>query len=236
MEIKMSQHSSKLNLFASKELPSDTYLQEIFGVMLEAWQEVFPDIQATEPNITALWKDKCCLLNQKRYSMVGLNFDFFIESQTTDPQTGKQIARTDMEVRFYGQSDANSIWRKAPYLVIESKKLNGASNLSKYIGENGMCCFITRKYDSFVSHSAMAGYIVQGTIEKIKPKLLNKIKESEELATQGEFQAWAFLPEYPHNGTTLHLVEEQEITIHHLFLMVVNVNTQNLLDPEYEST
>jgi hypothetical protein len=215
----MNQKTNKLHKFAVKEFPDENYLQEIFDVMLEAWiQVVVPDIQTSEPRITALWKDQCCLLNRQRYNTVGSNFDFFIESLNTDPKTGKQISRKDFEVRLYCQSDSNSIKQQMPFIVIESKKINGTSSLSEYIGEHGMLRFTTGKYNSL--YFAMAGYIVQDTIEKIKQTLLEKIKNSVPLVTQGDFQAWTFLPEYAHNGTTQHLVEKREITIHHLFLMI----------------
>jgi hypothetical protein len=214
----MNPKISKLQEFAEKELPDDNYLPEIFEVMLIAWKRVvIPDIETNEPRITALWKDKCRDVNCERYSDSGSMFDFIYEEQETDKITGKQICRKDMSVRLYVQGNINSIKRNAPYLVIESKKLNG-KNISAYTGQEGMKCFITEKYDPFVSYSAMAGYIIQGNITKVKAELLKKITNSAALATRGNFQPCPFFPEHLPHGTTQHMVRGREITIHHLFL------------------
>jgi hypothetical protein len=172
----MNQDSAKLKKFASKELPDDNFLPEIFEVMLIAWERVvIPSTKTNEPRITALWKDKCRDVNCERYSDSGSMFDFIYEEQETDKVTGKQICRKDMSVRLYVRGSSNSVKRNAPYLVIESKKLKDASDISAYTGQDGMGCFITKKYCPFVSYSAMTGYIIHCKITEVKTMLSAKI-------------------------------------------------------------
>jgi len=221
----ISSHSKRRE-FTEGLILDDGFLPDILEIMLEAWSLVsIHDKKTLEPRITALWQIQCCHVNQSRYFEFGspwkieTHFDFFHEVQNNDPVTGKQISRKDIVVRLYGSIPCNSAARNAPYLVVESKKLMTSRDISEYVGENGMLCFLNGKYDPFKSHVAMAAYVMTDEIDEIKNDVLRKIKSlSDRLNIADIFTSWAILPEYPRHSTTQHLVKGMPISIHHLFL------------------
>jgi len=211
---------SKRQAFAEDLILEDGFLPDIFEVMLEAWTRVIiPDKKTSEPRITSLWKDQCRDVNRERHWDVGSQFDFFHEVQKNDPNTGKQISRKDIEVRWYGHGSCNNTKREAPYLVVESKKLADSDDIFEYVGKNGMLCFITRKYDPFQSFVAMAAYVMIGEINKWKSVVLKRVENSHDcLNTLDIHPSWIILPKHPQHCTTRHLIDGKSIFIHHLFL------------------
>ena len=210
--------------FAEGLILDGGYLPNIFEVMLEAWTQVsIPHKKTLEPRITALWKVQCCIVNQKRYSDVGPQFDFFYEVQEPDPITGRQISRKDIVVNVYDRCSCNTIKRRAPYLIVESKKLTNSGDISKYVGIEGMLCFITCKYDPFQSHVAMAAYVMSDEIDKFKNDVLKRIDNlSDHLKTIATYPSWTILPDHPRHSSTRHLIGNKPIYIHHLFLEADN--------------
>lgn len=217
----MNNSISNRREFAKGLVLDDGFLPDVFEVMLDAWTRVrIPEKGIREPRITALWKIQCRIVNQTRYREVGslFEFDFLHEEQENDPDTGKQISRKDITVRVYGPNSANSRRRNADYLVVESKKLTGADDITEYIGNDGMLRFITRKYDPFQSFVAMAAYVMDGEIDKWKGDVLNRIETSAGLKTIGTDLSWTILSKHPQHSTTRHTVDNKSISIHHLFL------------------
>jgi hypothetical protein len=202
----------------------DGFIPEILELVPAAWERMRkPDRNAWEPRITALLRDAFIAEYEARYADQSLPFFVFHEHQLTDPVTGKELARTDLEI-YMRQLKVKG---QKPYFVFESKRLNVrfdtgfSSNAAAYVGEEGMMRFVTGKYGDGASFSGMLGYVMDGEVPRARKAVDGAIqREAKRLCLRDPHQIAPsrHMPGQLYNGETRHASGNREFSIYHLFL------------------
>jgi hypothetical protein len=215
--------------FFSDLLP-DGFIPHILELVMGVWEDMKkPPRDALEPRMTALLTD--ALIAEIEES--DLPFLVFQERPITDPDSGKQVARTDLE--FYHRD--LRIRNQQPYFTFESKRLNipgsrgRKSNASAYVGKDGMMCFVTGKYSQGGSFCGMLGYVLDGDVTAAYRAIKDAIKKNAgdlRLASPRGLMPSNLMPAHPYNGETHHQRNGRPLAIFHLLLSFSRVDSATL--------
>ncbi len=123
---------------------------------------------------------------------------------------GKARPRVDIKIEHVS-------YGKRPRLCFEAKRLNSATGhtLKKYLGSDGLGCFLTGKYPATHGEAGMLGYVQSGETDEWHKRL------KQQLASQGATETFrCSLP--LHTCESKHsLSTSGVITIHHILLPFV---------------
>jgi hypothetical protein len=198
------------------------FVPEILDLVVGAWCRI-PRLKPNhlEPRITALLRRACIGEYEQRYRGQAWPFIVTNEDQLTDPRTGRQVARTDLEVHIRSLN----IPEQRPFFTFEAKRLNipnrnrVRSNAAEYVGDGGMMCFVTSRYDPIFC--GMLGYVMNGNIGTARVALaiaIGRKHRSLRLRHPKQLVLSSRLPNDNRYGETSHAGKTGEFTMHHLFL------------------
>lgn len=210
--------------FLDDVLPSD-FRAEIFNLVEAAWPQV-PNPRGAwlEPRITGLLQ-RAMIAKQEALYKSDPPFHISEDVKKRDPKTGKEKARTDVEIHLRH----HYIKGQKAYFVFESKRLNVsyagvvASNAHEYVGEGGMGCLLAGGYETVPDHSGMLAYVMDGNIAKAKQSVETQLgNKSGELKLQGKpkVHASTLMPKGGQHGETHHKMGAQKSAVFHMFLPV----------------
>lgn len=207
--------------FLSDIIP-DKFVPEILDLVVGAWERM-PALQPNqrEPRITALLRGACIAEYECRYRGQAWPFWVAHEAQLFDPSTGREIARTDLEIGLRH----HNIPGQRPYFTFEAKKLNipdgkrVRSNATEYVGDGGMMCFINGRYAPV--YCGMLGYVMDGNIPTARASVAKATRHrrrrlrltapyqlvlSQRALRDGRF------------AESKHIMRRQSMTMYHIFL------------------
>jgi len=198
----------------------DGFVPEILELLLATWKKLKLrcDVQL-EPRITNLFSQAI----EEEYTRQGKAWYVHPEIKESDPQTGKEISRTD--IRFYHRD----IPGQKLYFVLEAKRLHVKSENSthlgytEYIGADGMMCFITGKYSRTAPFGGMIGYVMDGELDQAAKGIADAIQTRAaelRLADNTQYQASPLMPCHPWNGETYHRRKSGLFAMYHLLFSV----------------
>jgi hypothetical protein len=198
------------------------FVPEILDLVVGAWCRM-PRLKPNhlEPRITALLRRACIGEYDQRYREQASPFIVTSEDQLTDPRTGRQLARTDLEVHVRSLN----IPKQRPYFIFEAKRLNTPnrtrirSNAAEYVGDGGMMCFVTSRYDPIFC--GMLGYVMNGNIGAARAAVAIAIGRMHRrlcLRHPKQLVSSSRLPNDNRYAETYHTSTVGEFTMHHLFL------------------
>lgn len=190
------------------------WVGEVLRYIVDVWQRLrLPSGVKLEPRITKLFAGAI----RKRYESEGRDWFATVEDPDWDP-SGKETSRTDIRLYPPGKK------RHDICFVFESKCLNKPqSNASKYVGKDGMMCFITGKYSAGLPCAGMLGYVMDGKVPRAHKAICKAIKKKHKalrLAANGEYQSSTVLGQRKWHGETTHDLLDGKFKIYHLLLTV----------------
>lgn len=139
-----------------------------------------------------------------------------------------EIQSIDTNGRIDILFDYTGINREEVYFAFECKRLriprpnNVKSNVSEYIGEQGMMCFITGKYSEGLNHGGMIAYVMDGkTNEAISQVEKSVHKNKTKLCLSADTcLITSTLLNNEIIKETSHELNTRKFTIHHIFLAI----------------
>lgn len=200
----------------------------------QCWGELFPT--ALIPDILELVLNTWTVF--KRPNAVDLE-NTISQRFTEKLRQAKNEADLPFKVRLEIQSietngridilfDYTGTNREEVYFAFECKRLRIPrstkvdSNVSEYIGEQGMMCFITGKYSEGLNHGGMIAYVMDGNTNEA----INQIEKSMQknkmhlCLSNNTFLITSPLLNKDMVKETVHNLETREFTIYHIFLSV----------------
>jgi len=198
------------------QLFPDDFLEDIIGRVPVAWNRIpKPVSEFLETRITKL------LRHQYAYDPVIKQLPFQVrrELPIDDPLTGEELGRIDLCL-LHGNSEAT-------YFAFECKRLNvtfPAGNFApltgKYVGSEGMDCFVSGQYSMGHRFGGMSGYVFDGDIAGIQRSIetLIQSKTTDLAMSTSDFRPCSFLPNDASIRETVHTLTTQQITLFHIFL------------------
>ena len=192
----------------------DGWPGEVLHYVLNVWKKFrLPSSVRLEPRVTKLLVGAI----RKQYESEGRDWFVTVEDPEWD-ESGKEISRTD--IRFYPPGKQ----RHAVSFVFECKCLNKPqSNASKYVGADGMMCFINGKYGAGLPCAGMLGFVMDGDVPRAHRavcKAIGKRQNSLQIVGQGDYRSSSVLNNHRWHGETIHQVSGSRFTIYHLLLRV----------------
>lgn len=168
----------------------DGWPGEVLRYVMEVWETFRLPVSAKlEPRITKMLTGAI----RRRYEDEGRDWFVTVEDPDWD-ESGKEVSRTD--IRFYPPGPK----RHAVCFVFESKCLNApSSNASKYVGADGMMCFITGKYGAGLPCGGMLGYVMDGNLPRAHKAVCEAIRKKGDtlrLSPDGDYRPSAPLPHH----------------------------------------
>lgn len=136
----------------------------------------------------------------------------------------KQLGRTDL--MFLYSTGARKPW---PYFVIESKRLHVTfkggwqSLIPEYVtGDQGMMCFVERRYARDLSNGGMLGYVFDGKIKQARSAVAKCIEQNNQQlrCTLPSLRDCSFRAGRGKISMSIHSFSDGSFTIFHLFLRV----------------
>lgn len=215
------------HLFAQGLLPT-SYIADILALVVTAWRKVVlpPATQEKrlEPRISALLKDQ--LVEELDAASSHLPFLVFPEIQKTDPITGKQFARTDIEVHCRDIKIAS----QKPYFTWESKRLRVPDNKGSVTPNTGeylkeMASLVADEKQTHPSFCGMLGFVMDGDVNAAHTAIQTALAKNPPdllLSSPHQMTAYGAIPHPPH-GQTVHIYAVGVaglLTIYHLLLAV----------------
>lgn len=215
------QTAGNADSFFSDVIP-DKFIPEIIDLVVAAWDRM-PKLvpRHLEPRITALLRCACIDEYEQRYRSQAWPFLVTSEDQIIDPTTGRQIARTDLEIHVRSLN----IQRQRPYFTFEAKRLNlpdetrVRSNAAEYVGDGGMMCFITGRYAPVFC--GMLGYVMNGNTATARNAVATAIHRRRRRLRLRFPKKLVPSPLKMHEvccAATHHSSAGHEFTMHHVFL------------------
>jgi hypothetical protein len=136
--------------------------------------------------------------------------------QNTTAAEGRDRPRVDIEVE-------SSELVPHPRFQFEAKRLYRSDSVSKYVGEEGLQCFLSGIYATGHPEAGMLGYVQADTEDdwtsKIEKKLSNERKEHKLAKTGDVWSERALSPGLKHSYLSTHQrADKSSIDIYHTFL------------------
>lgn len=136
-----------------------TFVSHVLELIREGYKRLQPTALATleEPDITGLLVEKMRLFIEEMLALPAVHWSNRYDVRDDDPvnvggQLGKRRPRVDMTV-------VACLDNGRPTFPLEAKRLYPGSPTGKYIGDDGMGCFLTGKYGSGCPDVGMLGYV-----------------------------------------------------------------------------
>lgn len=193
------------------DLFPDDLIPDVLQLVVDTWQSFLkPSPSDHEVPISRRFCEDLRREKGKR----GLPLRISPESSETDPLTGKEIGRIDIQFA-HGHNER-------VYFAFECKRLriNGIPNTHAYVGADGMMCFIDGKYAKNLDSGGMIGYVMDGDVPKaidaVSKAIVNKSNKLNLIAGTGMTPS-SFVPNMPVTET-YHTISSKRFTIYHLFL------------------
>jgi len=98
-------------------------------------------------------------------------------------QTGKHRPRVDVQIMEHGIA-------KRPRFRFEAKRLHDAGSRRKYLGCDGLGCFLDGRYASDDETAGMIGYVQQGTVEGHAARLSQTLRNDPKTYCVTEHGHW----------------------------------------------
>jgi len=215
------QTAGNATTFFSDVIP-DKFVPEILDLVVAAWERMPKlDQRQFEPRITALLKLACVEEYDEKYRTQGPPFFVVPENQIADPVTGKEVARTDLDIHIRSLH----IPKQRPYFTFEAKRLNipggkrVRSNATEYVGDSGMMCFITVRYAPVFC--GMLGYVMNSnttTARNAVATAIHRRRRRLRLRLPKKLAPSSQKPQDARHAETHHSSGGREFTMHHVFL------------------
>lgn len=163
--------------------------EEITGFIGEAIEE-----RLNDPN------------TDERFDRYSLHQEKPISSQG---RTGKGRLRLDIVIQYSGS-------RPRPEYIFEAKRLcKGSHPIGKYIGKDGMQCFIDGRYASQYPEAGMIGYLQSDDCSYWEKELRRKLNQN----NNNQLQCITIICSLPYEYFSKHKRRSgQSVTIYHIFL------------------
>lgn len=134
----------------------------------------------------------------------------------TDARQGKSRFRVDIEFRRVQEGPR-------PSLLFEAKRLGPTSPVSKYLGEDGLGCFLSGDYPVRQAEAGMLGYIQSQDEDFWASKIQMSLSDNPTkyaLHKDGRWAREAVIPMLKHTFRTRHLIHGKmsQLTIYHVLL------------------
>lgn len=195
------------------------FMPEILVGIRESWERMkSPSRTELEPRITRHLRRE--LLHDPAIKRLPLRVER--ELPLDDPDTGEERGRIDLGFLHGPHPEC--------YLAFECKRLNvpfpsGKKSLApEYVGTNGARCFLSGKYSTGHEHGGMLGYVMDGDLPGAIQAVSHAVEANREqllMRRQGSLQSSSIRPDDAQARETVHFVEERKLTLHHLFLPVL---------------
>lgn len=136
----------------------------------------------------------------------------------------RQLGRTDL--MFLYSTGARKPW---PYFVIESKRLHvmfkagWQSLIPEYVtGDQGMMCFVDRRYARDLTSAGMLGYVFDGKITQARSGIAKCIEKNHQQlrCALPSLRNSSFRARSVRISESIHSLSDGSFTIFHLFLRV----------------
>ena len=197
----------------------DDFLEDIIGRMFVAWNRIpKPITEVLEIRITKL------LRHQYAYDPVIKQLPFQVRRELTidDPATGEELGKIDLCLLHGNDEDI--------YFAFECKRLNVTfpcgkfdSLAAKYVGPEGIGCFVSQKYAAGQQHGGMIGYVFDGDIDTARSAINNQLAKSKTDLTllSDSLATCGISPENSQLNETQHDINGITLAIYHLLLPVM---------------
>jgi hypothetical protein len=190
------------------------WVGDVLLLLIETWDSFcLPADVRLEPRITKLFANAI----YARYEAEDRDWFVTVEQPDWDP-AGKETTRTDL--RFYPPGRK----RRKVCLVFETKRLNTPkSNVSEYVGTDGMMCFVTGKYSPGLPYCGMLGYVMDGNVARAHATICRAVLDHRDelrLQADGDYRPMTLLPGHKWHGETKHQLAHGTLIICHLLLEV----------------
>ncbi len=200
---------------------TESYVREIILAIALAWSRMpNPPADEIEDRITFRLAGRL----QNDFDFRELPFDVVPQYWILDLH-GRRLGRLDLRFKH--------VQSRRDYFAFEAKRLHVAfpsgfkTEHSVYVGEEGMMCFVTRKYSAGLSHAGMLAYVMDSDIPRAWNGLLGVIennRNSLKLCNGSQFIASVIddittsLIATARVGETAHALDNGPMTITHLLL------------------
>jgi hypothetical protein len=193
-------------------------VSEVIALIIRVWG-VLPKPNSSD--LEVLISGKLCVALRKEKNMQKLPFQIHFESMDLNPDSGRQAGRIDIKFIHSYNEDA--------YLAFECKRLRIShqgklvSNADRYVGKDGMMCFLFGKYGKSQKAGGMIGYVMDGENAKAITSVKNLIeKRSLELCLKSKtsLNKSDIVLENEFIRETSHTLPAKELRVYHLFLGV----------------
>lgn len=216
--------SSIRNITSSTVMPPDlakkigiSGVNEILDVFWKGYHELKLDASITidsstdEDDITQKWFEKILAIwdSRNRATSIALNGLCPIHQYADNTmKKRKGVKAPTIDFCFKDWSTDNS------YFGAEAKNLyeNKTQKNERYVS-TGIQNYVIGKYGSHSSESSMIGYVLSGTVPKIVTQLRTEI--AKEPPVDNITRTTSIYPQY--KSKHLRTLDNQEITVHHLF-------------------
>ena len=194
------------------DLFPDDLIPDILQLVVDTWQ-TFSKPSPSDHEVPI--SRRFCEDLRREKAKRGLPLRISPETSETDPLSGKEIGRIDIQFA-HGHNER-------VYFAFECKRLriNGATpNTHAYVGPDGMMCFIDGKYAKNLDSGGMIGYVMDGDVPKaiaaVSKAIVNKSVKLSLKAGTGMTPS-NYVPNGPVTET-YHIISAKQFTIYHLFL------------------
>jgi hypothetical protein len=203
------------------EFFSDGNIPDIINMVLSAWKTFDkPDSNDIEVRINRRFREAL------RRECHALDLPFYVappEQEVNDPLTGNVTGRIDIALhnKFYAEENV--------YFAFECKRLNVMfksvlhSQAGKYVGDDGMMCFITGKYSAGLPAGGMIGYVMDGNVVGARKSVAEAIERNGtrlRLQRGTGLQCCRLMPRKGLVKETSHDLFKRAFIIYHIFLKV----------------
>jgi len=202
------------------------FIADLLDLTLAAWQRVSVNGEHLEPRLSALLKNCLneCIYESERDGS-GLPFRVQAEVQGHDPTTGRQLFRTDIEIRRFGwplvtKDDKPWFTWEAKCLRVPQPSGSPRAGNSEYIEE--MVSFLNDAKQIKPSFCGMLGYVLDRDVSAAHNSLQTSIGRSAaklQMSTPARMEPHDSRPNPPYGRTDhTHSVGRGRLSIYHLLL------------------
>lgn len=198
----------------------DDFLQDIIGRVPAAWDRIPKPISDTlETRITKL------LRHQYAYDPVIKQLPFQVrrELPIDDPETGEELGRIDLCL-LHGNHELSYFAFECKRLCVTFPSGKFETLANKYVGSEGMGCFVNGQYSRGHRFGGMIGYVFNGDTVGVQKAIESSIESAiSDLGMKCAKLSPCSLRQADDTvRETQHAREDCEIAIFHVFLSMIS--------------
>lgn len=200
------------------DLFPDEFIPDILQLVVSTWKKFYKDRPSGREERVNIWFGE--KLDREKERLDCFPFRVYYE-KIIPTDTGKTKGRIDISF------DPTYTTKRKVYFAFECKYLrirNNSkikTNTDKYVGKDGMMCFITEQYSEDLPAGGMIGYVMDGEITLAIQSVKNAIDKKRIklcMTSEGSLSPSSIFPDESLVKETIHNLPTRSFTIHHIFL------------------